>query len=528
MLKRLSIHNLVLVERADLEFNPGLTVITGETGAGKTALLEAIRLILGERADASKVRRDSTKAHITATFDVALSPQLEAIFEDSGVPSPQDEPLVIAREISREGKSRCFVSGEQVTLGFLAKLGHLLVEMIGQHAQIDLKKATIQRDLLDQFASSNLSEFQQCLKRENVLIASLEKDRETQRKLDPLWLRAQVEQLETLAYEPGEEESLFSEFSLLSNSEEIQLHARAAAELADQALASCHELSVHLDKLPLEEAEGLAKETKLQLTEIANLANSLGSKVESDPLKLAKLEERLKTIDQAKKRFGQDLLAAKEHLESQLTDLETIDQRIEEAEAALKAAQEETNHQAQQLTTKRKKAALELSQLLSERLRQLNIEAAEVSISIEPTTRSQAGDDSVTFCLRANRGEKMTPIKDSSSGGELARLLFCLKLILTSKGARTTLVFDEIDAGVGGQTATLMGTQLQELSQTGQILCVTHFPQVAKFATNHLRVLKYEKEGRTHCEMRFLKPEEQEGEFVRMLGGSQMTPAEAL
>jgi DNA repair ATPase RecN len=165
MLKRLSIRNLVLVERVDLEFSPGLTAITGETGAGKTALLEAFRLFLGERANVSKIRRDSTKAYITAVFDVALSPQIEAIFKTSGVPLAQNEPLVIIREIPKEEKSRCFVSAEQVTLGFLAKLAPFLVKMIGQHTQIDLKKAHIQQELLDQFASTDLSEFQRCLKK---------------------------------------------------------------------------------------------------------------------------------------------------------------------------------------------------------------------------------------------------------------------------------------------------------------------------------------------------------------------------
>lgn len=522
MLKSLSIQNLILVERVDLIFKSEFTVITGETGAGKTTLLEAIKLILGERADASKVRKGSKKARITATFEGDFSDQLKELFKVSGISISHNEPLIITREISKEGKSRCFVSGEQVTLKFLSKVGSQLVEIIDQHSQINLKNLSTQRNLLDEFAYLDSSLFQSCLLKEKSLIESLEKEKEKKRKIDPDSLQDQIEQLNSLTYKPGEEDLLFTEFSLLSNSEKIQMHSNAASEIVDQTLLCCHKLSKHLEELPIDEAKTLTNEIKLQFIEISSLLNSVYAKFEHNPQRLKELETRLHVIDHAKKRFGKDLLRAKEHLEKQLMDFEIIEQNIKELEKALEVSRNNTNFQAEILTKNRKESAKILEQLLSFKMKKLNVTSAKIDISILPTTRSHTGDDSVNFFLKANRGEKMVPIKDSSSGGELSRLLFCLRLILLDSGKKTTLVFDEIDAGVGGETATLMGTQISDLAKNGQIFCITHFPQVAKFAKNHLCVLKYENQERTHCEMRFLEPKERKNELIRMSGGSQM------
>jgi len=522
MLKTLSIRNLVLVEEAHLEFESGMTVITGETGAGKTALIEALRLILGDRADASKVRKGAEKAHVSATFEGNLHPDLVSVFDEFGIPFPEDEPLIISREISLEGKNRAFVSGGAVPLAFLGKIAPLLVDFVGQHAQILMKSDSQQKELLDGFGAIDLSAFQTRLIEERTWtdqLARLKREKEEE-SLDRL--QNQLAELDELGYTSDEDTVLFEEFSLLSNSEEILSHSSKVAQLIDQALGICHDLQRHLDRLPIEEGAEMVKEVHLQFSELQRLAHSLSAKVDCDPSRLTYLEERLRAIDQAKKRYGEDLEGAKDQLNKRVEELSRIDEAISEAENQLALAKKQTNREAQILTRKRQEAAQKFAQKLSIGLQKLNIEAAEVQIAIEPTGRTLSGEDRVVFFLRANRGEIASPVKESSSGGEVSRLLFCIKLILADQIGTKTLVFDEIDAGVGGKTAALMGEQMSSLAEERNVLCVTHFPQVARYGQHHIRVAKYEKEGRTLCSIQLLKSDEREAEYLRMIGGAPM------
>ena len=521
MLKTLSIRNLVLVEEAQLEFESGLTVITGETGAGKTALIEALRLILGERADASKVRKGAEKAYVCGSFEGELHPNLLSTFGEFGIPFPENEPLIISREISVEGKNRACVSGQAVPLAFLGKIAPLLIDFIGQHAQILMKNENQQRLLLDQFGAIDLSPFQTCLRGEKDYAAKL--DRLIRKKAEQSLenLQNHLEDLEQLNYTPDEDKALFEEFSLLSNSEEITARSTEVVELTDRALGICHDIQLHLDKLPLDEGGEMVKEAHLQLLELQRLAHSLSAKMDCHPDRLTYLEGRLSAIDGAKKRFGKDLEKAREQLRERVEGLSRIDEAISEAENLLAQAKEQTDKEAHLLTRARKSAAGIFADKLSSRLQKLNIEAAEVQIAIEPSSRTLSGENQVVFHLRANRGEKIAPVKESSSGGEISRLLFCIKLILADQVGTKTLVFDEIDAGVGGQTAALMGEQMSRLAEGSRILCVTHFPQVARHGQHHIRVAKFEQEGRTLCSIKVLQSDEREVEYLRMIGGAQ-------
>ncbi|NGX38009.1 MAG: DNA repair protein RecN [Chlamydiae bacterium] len=503
-LKTLILKNLILIEEAHVDFQNGLTIITGETGAGKTALIEAIRLILGERSDATKVRKGCERAVIQAAFDGA-----------------SDEDLIISREIFANGKSRAFVAGEMVPAAVLQKLAPSLVDFIGQHAQISLKNTETQRTFLDLYAQIDLSPFQTRWDEEKQIQAQLE-ELERQKSLNQkLLIENQLGELDSAQPQEGEDEVLFEEYALLSNSQELLGNAAQILTSTDAAIDHCVQIEATLASSGLEENQQMAKEAHFQLAELRDSMHHLKAKIESDPGRLTYLEERLKMLDQLKKKYGKDLLATREELKKKLEILESLDERLEALSQALARAQENTQIEINHLREKRTAAAQMLEKELSKTLQELNIPTADVRVEIVKTTRSKTGEDEVRFMLRANKGEQLAPIKECSSGGELSRFLFALKIALAEKNPTKTLIFDEIDANVGGETATIIGKKLRDLGECRQVFCITHFPQVARYADHHLRVHKEENEKRTLCQIEYLNPGAKEIELLRMLGGAK-------
>lgn len=524
MLKTLFLKNLVLVEEASVDFKEGLTIITGETGAGKTALIEALRLLLGERADSSKVRKGCEKASVSASFDLPLA--VRPVLEKAGIDSPADEELILSREILASGKSRAFVCGQMVPASLLQTLAPYLIDFVGQHAQVLLKSSDQQLRLLDQFIELNLIPFQTAWKEEKELEKSHQtlinsKEASEARKGQ---LEAQKEELEEANVQEGEDEALFEEYTLLANAQELLVHSSDILTASEEATNRCVEIQKHLGAMlrfdkTLFEAEKMGKEAHFLLSELTQMLQSFQGKMESNPNRLAFLEERLKILDHLKKKYGKNLTGYLATIQQELNGIENLDETLAEMEKKLTLAREKTKKEAQNLRQKREKGARSLATRLSASLRELNIPQAELTLALTPMARSSTGEDAVTFYLRANQGEESVPVKESSSGGELSRLLFSLKLLLSNQAP--TLVFDEIDANVGGETATIIGKKLKKLGKEQQILCITHFPQVARQADHHLTVKKKETNGRTRTLIEPLTSTSKEAELLRMLGGTQ-------
>lgn len=529
MLKTLTIKNLILIEKAHINFEMGLTVITGETGAGKTALIDALRLLVGERADVSKIRSGCDKAFLQASFSLNETAEMRQLFDDAALSFPDEEDLIVTREIQAGGKSRTFVSGELVPLIFLQKIGRHLINFIGQHATIELKESHKQREILDLYAGIDLKKFQNLWKKENALLEDLEKLRKekqgaAQRKE---FFKSQLKELEKAQLKEGEEESLFEEYTLLSNAQNLECGFNEAIETADTTLDLLRRLQKQIQNievygLQLEETNTLSKESTFQIEELRAVFQKFLSKLESNPSRLHFLEERIALLEELKKKYGNDLKAVFENSQKELAQLEGIDLEEEGLETTCKKAQAETQEEVQKIRTQREKSAKKLQEALTEVLQQLNMEAAEVEICLQPTVRNKSGEDEVIFFLKANKGEKKGPIKDCISGGELSRLLLAIQIALVQKMTPKTLVFDEIDANVGGKTATRIGKYLHQLAQKDQVLCITHFPQVARFGDQHLCVKKIEMSERTIGQIIKLTEKNKDAEILRMLGGADL------
>lgn len=526
MLKRLLIKNLILIEQEEIHFNSGLSVITGETGSGKTALIQAILLILGQRTDASKVRKGCEKAFIQGSFVLNPTNELVELFDAAGVPFPHEEELILSREIGCKGKSRSFIGSQMVPSSFLQKIAPHLVDFVGQHAAYLLKSSDTQGAFLDLFADVDLTSFQKAweeeksLKRELTLLQEEKSQSEKQKKL----LQEQIEELSDANLQPDEEGPLFEEYTLLANGQELLKHASLALENIQSLRSYTLEIQDSFGEIEkytsdLRETKPLAKEALLLFEEMHLSLQSMQAKLEADPGRLAFLEERLKLLDILKKKYGPAPITKLEELQKQLLSLDTLEEREERLLKKYGRAKLETEKHCAALSNLRKTNALELEKKLKSSLREMNIQSADVKILIEKAPRTKTGEDSVCFMLKANMGEKLAPVAECSSGGELSRLIFALKTILSEKTQPKTMIFDEIDANVGGETATKMGEKIKDLAKFRQVLCITHFSQVARQGDHHLCVSKSEENDRTRGHIRHLTSNEKEVELLRMLGG---------
>jgi DNA repair protein RecN (Recombination protein N) len=514
MIKTLIIKNLVLVEESHIQFEGGLTMITGETGAGKTALVEAIHLILGERADSTKVRKGCDKAIIQASFDLEKVP---AVLQEAGIEVAEDEELIITREISAAGKSRAFIAGQMVPASLLQSLAPYLVDFIDQKVSFN------QREVLDLYADIDLIPFQTLWESSSKLQTEIDTLQERKNGQREQFLNDQLEELLEANLQEGEEDALFEEYSLLSNSQELLATTGQIISESDLAIEQCNTITALFNPIlkydaSFDETMKMAKEARLQLTELSSQLQSFQAKIESDPGRLNIIEERLKVLDRLKRKYGKQLLAAQNEIEKELESLVGIDEKIEALKSELTTLKEKTSAACKQLSQKRQQGAAELGKKLSTFLQQLNIPSAQVTIKVDPAPRSKSGEDAIHFFLQANAGEQPVLVKESGSGGELSRLLFSLKLVLAEKCQPKTMVFDEIDANVGGETAKIMGQKLKELGKVRQVLCITHFPQVARQGDHHLRVYKEESGNRTYCQISFVDSQDREAELARMAG----------
>ncbi len=549
MLSHLSISDFAIIDRLEIDFSPGFTILTGETGTGKSIIVDAMSALLGGRADPDLIRAGSERALIEGafTFPYGLPPSLSTFLEENEL---NEEGLILSREIRREGRAACRLNGRLITLTLLKDIGQGLIDIHNQGEHLSLLRVKEHLDFLDRYGGLTALRAQveekvaalHHLRRE--LDGLLMEERERARRID--LLRYQAQEIESAHLKPGEEEELERERLLLANAEHLLTQLSTAYEAlyegreerppAIDLLGEAKGALAKLERLDPRWSEGRGQlEGMVEgLSELARALRSYREAIDYSPERLAQLEERLELIHNLKRKYGPSIaevlafgLKATQELEKMTYSQERIDE-LKEEERSLLA---ESGLLAGRLSAARREAAQGLSRAVEEQLRQLKMEGARFSISLEGKEDPQGvevegkrlalgptGVDRAEFLISPNPGEPLRPLAKIASGGETSRLMLALKSVLSSADQTPTLIFDEIDAGLGGRGSEVIGYKLWALSADHQVLCVTHLPQIASFADAHFKVTKELKKGRTVTRLQRLNQKGRIQELAEMIG----------
>jgi DNA repair protein RecN (Recombination protein N) len=546
VLLELVVENYAVVERVRVRFHAGLNLLTGETGSGKSIVVDALGLLLGGRASADTVRSDTDRARISGIFEAPKDAACRALLEQAGV-VVEDGELLIEREVLAGGKSRAFLGNRPVTLALLRELAPFLGDIHGQHEQQQLFSGDAQLGLLDEFADleevrSQVSGLFRQWKRIQSELSDLEKSEQEKLRLADLW-SFQKKEIEAAALKDGEDAALDNERLVLKNVARLQENANAAySALYDSTASASAQVRIAMKKLEelcridssvapvLETLKGAA----IGIDEASDSVRDYLDRLEADPDRLENVESRLALIDKLKRKYGSTLAEVLEFLENvraQMAAVETAGERKALLEQDLARSSEAYQQAAAALSKARKSAAEKLAKKVAGELGSLALKNAVFRIELQPANWSEHGADRVEFLISANVGEEPRPLDKVASGGELSRIALALKTSAGQSGRANaihrTLVFDEIDSGIGGSVAEAVGRRLKKLSGASQVLCVTHLAQVAGFADHHYFVEKHEVKGRTIAEVEELTGAARTKEIGRMLSGQQVT-AEAL
>lgn len=534
MLKVLRIFNIILIDEAEICFEDGLNAITGETGSGKSAIMQALGLIGGARSDATVIRKGCSKGTVEAIFEIDHLEELKDVLMDAGIDLDDSCDLIVRREILENGKSRGYINNQLVQITFLKRVGELLLDIVGQHASRHLLSLDSHRDLIDTYGNLKEGIFSFCSSwsKEN----SLRKEHnelvngEAKRLREISRCTMELEELYEARLKEGEEEELFLEYSRHTNSEELAERSNAIIQAlkgekfsAIQLLNNQRDNFEKLISLDTSLAESLKafRTTIVELQEVAYNLSSFCSKIEFNPERSAFLNARLSTINNLKRKYGSsiaDIQNYQQETEQRLNKLENIDANISEMEMRIHSLEMANNKMALEITSKRKKVIAAFEKAIVLELRDLNMPSVEFKAEITGQKRSGKGDDLIEFFLLPNVGEHRVPLKDSASGGEISRVALAFHSVLAGKEKRALLVFDEIDANIGGATGAVVGKKLKEIAAKQQVICITHFPQVAKQAKVHWQISKIEKNGRTSTQIELLDVKTRKKELARMIG----------
>jgi DNA repair protein RecN (Recombination protein N) len=542
MLVELHIENFAVVERLRLRFHHGLNLLTGETGSGKSIIVDSLALVFGGRASADLVRSGADRARISAIFDLPVSPSLRTLLEEAGIALEENE-LLIEREVLANGKSRAFAASRPVTAALLRQLAPWLGDIHGQNEQQQLHDAAAQREILDAFA--NAAEARQ--KVGGVFAAWKDCDRELeeialreqeQLRLADLW-NFQRKEIETLDLKPGEDAELENEKRVLQNVTRLADHAAAAFEALydapNSALAQARGAERRVEELlridsQLGEVADMLKPAVIALEEAGRTLRDYLGGLEADPARLEAVESRLAAIDKLKRKYGasiEEILAFLGEIQAKMRTVETASERRAEIEAKRQKLAADYDSAAAKLTSVRKQAARQLEKRVEQELGALAMAGTTFRVAFSEAPWSAHGRDAVVFLVSANKGEEPRELSKVASGGEVSRIALAIKTCVERErpgGTQHLLVFDEVDAGIGGEAAEAVGRRLKELSRGYQVLCVTHQAQIASFADFHYRVEKKESKGRTAAHVVELDGPERTKEIGRMLSGQRLTP----
>lgn len=535
MIETLSIRSLGVISAAQLELQPGFTAITGETGAGKTMLLTGLGLLLGERADSSVVRSGEKQLLVEGRI-ISSDPQLQEKLAELGAEVSAGE-ILINRTVSTDGRSRAAIGGASVPISTLNAVAQELVTVHGQSEQIRLKSIAKQREALDQFGGEKLAaalnsysllygQFRELEQRLARMRSSSEQDSFKISKLTE-----QIADLERLEPKLGELVTISEQLTRLSNVESLRLAASEAHELlageeldARSQIGRAKRILESSSDNKLREIADLAAEATGLINEIALQLSTYLSDLEADPQTLDQLQRRKAELIALERKYGFSLDELAEQLPSlqaQLLDLDSSEEQIEKLEVQLAAMESQLAAAAKDLSQERKKAAKELSKRVSDELSQLAMGDARLEISIGELAEFEAsGADRVEFLLANRSGAEPRPLAKGASGGELSRIMLAIELVLAGKSPLPTMIFDEVDAGVGGGAAVELGRRLRELAKSTQVIVVTHLPQVAAFADHQIRIFKDSTGGVSASSVSVLNQIEREQELARMLSGN--------
>jgi DNA repair protein RecN (Recombination protein N) len=546
LIATLRVRNLVTIDELELELGPGLTVVTGETGAGKSLLLGAIALLSGQRVGSELVRAGAKEARVEA---ILRAPQLLARARALGVASDDEDELLVSRSVSREGRGRVFLNGRLATVALLAELMADALEITSQGEHQRLLRAEAQAELLDAFAglepaAGEVAGLHGRWRELALAIQTRRRDREALARREDQ-LRFELEQIDRVKPRPGELDELGLELRRLGHADRLAQSAARALEsldadggLRERLGAARAALRGVLDLVPaLREPDEALARAKLELDEAALLLERYAAGIEADPQRLARVEERLGELRRLQTRYGntiEDILAHRARAGEELDGLAGGEERTAELERELAAIAESLDAKARALSRARQAAAAELERAVGAELGALELGRARFSVELEPLEAKSAegltppsgpsGRERASFRLAANPGEAGGRLKDAASGGELARLLLALRNALRDADHGRVLLFDEIDAGLGGQTARRVGERLRSLAGKNQVICITHLPQLAALGDLHHSVVKDVRKNRTATRISRLEGEERVDEIARMSGG-QLTDA---
>ncbi len=536
MLRLLHIENIAVIEQAEIVFEDGFNVMTGETGAGKSIVIDAISAILGERAYRDMIRTGTSRATVRAIFDRV--PELPW-FAENGV--PYDAETDIRRELTADGKNLCRVNGTAVTVGVLKKLGVQLINIHGQHDSAALFDEAQHLTVLDSFAEDEAERAAYAERYEAVRALRREIDRlsmdesEKLRRMESL--QYQIDELTKAHLRPGEEEELEARRKLMQNAEKLSdgLHEASAcldgdsqtdgaATLLGQAERALARLARIDDQLaPLQETVAdLMYRVRDCAEQVAEQVDALSfSEAELDDV-----EQRLDILHRLHRKYGptcEEMLAYLEKAKNELDEIEFSSDRVEQLKKKLRAAEQTAQEAALVLRERRKRAGEQLSARICSELAELDMKKVEFSCVFTETELTPLGADAVAFYMTANAGEALKPLSKVASGGELARIMLALKNVLAERDRVPTLIFDEVDTGVSGRAAQRVAEKLLAVSRTKQVLCVTHLPQLAALADTHFRIAKREADGRTYTSVTPLDFEGRRQELARIIGGANIT-----
>ena len=540
MLCQLSINNFAIVRFLELDFRPGMTSITGETGAGKSIAIDALGLCLGNRADANAVRPGASKTEVSARFSLDDIPLAKRWLEDNDL--DLEDECILRRTIGSDGRSRAYINGNPIPLAQLKAFGQLLVGIHGQHAHHAMLKSEHQLALLDSYANHKLlidavsASYQRCKQIENELkqLELSQQERIARKQL----LQYQVEELDEFDLKPLEFEEIEQEHKRLANGSELIEACQGSLELLTEGEESNIESLLNkvvslADDLQafdpkLANIGTMLNDALIQVQESANELQHYVSNLELDPEHFSYLEERLsKAMQLARKHQVAPPLLAMHHqeLKRELNNIDSDEQKLEEIGQQVEASRISYVGNAQKLSQSRARYAKELDKLVTQSIHELNMPKGKFSISVafNPDNMSVNGCDSIEFLVTTNPGQPLQPISKVASGGELSRIGLGIQVITAKKVSTPTLIFDEVDVGISGPTAAVVGRMLRSLGESTQVLCVTHLPQVAGNGHQHMLVNKHNKGGATETSMVSLDKEQRVQELARLLGGDTIT-----
>ena len=540
MLQSLSIRDIVLIEALDLEFGPGLSVLTGETGAGKSILLDSLGLALGNRADSGLVRQGTQKAQVTASFDPPpAGSKLASYLQDNDIDVEPGEPLIIKRSVKADGGSRAFVNDQPCSATLLRELGSKLIEIHGQHDDRGLINPRGHRALLDTYASADSKKVRQAFEGWQSAKTALEQALNDQEaaELDREYLEHSVAELSKFAPQPGEEQELALERATMMKGEKLtgDLEAiRAAFDGSNGGLASLRAAARRLDRIAedhplLAEALQAIDRAVIEASEAEDKLNEAAHALIFDPQRLDDMETRLfdlRALARKHRVEGDALPQLLIDLENRLAAISDGGKSLAALEANVKAAKQTYREVAEALRLKRTKAAKALDRAVAGELVPLKLDAARFETVLEPLEEdrwSANGMDRIEFLISTNPGAPLAPLGKIASGGELSRFILALKVALAEEGGAKTIIFDEVDRGVGGAVASAIGDRLSRLSGSAQLLVVTHSPQVASKGNAHMLINKSSNGTVSRTDVNKLDSEGRRQEIARMLSGADVT-----